>query len=313
MTVELFAMLALSAACGVFAAALYLLWPRKMTAEEWVTHRLAMSVPAGRRPPRSAGLHVILQPLTPRINRLWSLLSLTRPNLALLRLAGGHEPASERELASVLARIAGLGALLGIGLDMIIWLWLGPAGVAWAIAIALAGAGAVLLPVLWLLSLRQRAARLRLAVERRLPRLLTAARVLLESGATTPEGAVNEAVGLHSDPAADVLREALRLKEVQRVELEVALDEVARRYDLPSLERLADGFRVGSRYGTRMAQLLAEHAQQLRQQRHQEYRERVTRAPVLMTVPALLFFVLPLLVLIMYLVFTPLLHTLTQL
>jgi hypothetical protein len=32
-----------------------------------------------------------------------------------------------------------------------------------------------------------------------------------------------------------------------------------------------------------------------------------------MTVPALLFFVLPLLVLIMYLVFTPLLHTLTQL
>ncbi len=62
-----------------------------------------------------------------------------------------------------------------------------------------------------------------------------------------------------------------------------------------------------------MAQLLAEHALQLRQRRHQEYRERITRAPVLMTVPALLFFVLPLLVLIMYLVFTPLLHTLTQL
>ena len=46
---------------------------------------------------------------------------------------------------------------------------------------------------------------------------------------------------------------------------------------------------------------------------HAGYRERVTRAPVLMTVPALIFFVLPLLVLVMFLVFAPLMGTLSRL
>jgi Flp pilus assembly protein TadB len=312
LTLQLFALLALSAVCGVSVSALYIVWPRRMTAEEWVLHRRALSLPAEERR-ASTGLRLSLGPLPARLQRYRRLLALTRPNLELLRLAGGREPASERDLAYSLARLAGYGAAVGLALDLIFWFASGRSG-AWA-AFAFVGlvAGAAIAPVLWLLSLRQRAARLRSAIDRRLPRLLTAARVLLESGATTPEGAVNEAVAIHTDPAADLLREALRLKEVQRLDLEVALDDVASRYEVASLERLADGFRVGSRYGTRMAQLLAEHARQLRQRQHQEYRERVTRAPVLMTVPALLFFVLPLLVLIMYLVFTPLLHTLTQL
>lgn len=310
---QLFALLALSAVCGVSAAALYLVWPRRMTAEEWVMHRRAMSVPADERAHRSFGLKPNLGRFAPRFERYWRLLAVTRPNLSLLRLAGGHEPASERELALELGRRAGFGILIGLGLDLILWIGSRGSDLPLVLAFAVAAAGATLVPALWLLSLRQRAGRLRLAIERRLPRLLTAARVLLESGATTPEGAINEAVAIHADPAADLLREALRLREVQRLELEVALDEVAHRYEISSLERLADGFRVGSHYGTRMAQLLAEHALQLRQRRHQEYKERITRAPILMTVPALIFFVLPLLVLIMYLVFTPLLHTLTQL
>ena len=313
MTVQLFALLALSGVCGVSVSALYLVWPRRMTAEEWVMHRRAMSVPAEERERRSTRLGRNLGRIAPRLERYWRLMAVTRPNLALLRLAGARVPSGEQELVLALVWRAGLGGLAGLAAGLILWIGLGRSGVPLLLALVGAAAGAVLVPVLWLLSLRRRAARLRLAVERRLPRLLTAARVLLESGATTPEGAINEAVAIHADPAADLLREALRLKEVQRLELEVALDEVAHRYDIRSLERLADGFRVGSRYGTRMAQLLAEHALQLRQQRHQEYRERITRAPVLMTVPALLFFVLPLLVLIMYLVFTPLLHTLRQL
>ena len=312
MTLQLFALLALSAVCGVSATALYLIWPRRMTAEEWVMHRRAVSIPVDERERRTGRLSLKLGRLAPRLERYWRLLALTRPNLALLRLAGGHEPGSDRDLTLALARLAGVGALIGLGVDFMFWVASGRSELSLA-ALASVVAGAALVPALWLWSLRQRAASLRIAIDRRLPRLLTAARVLLESGATTPEGAINEAVALHADPAADLLREALRLKEVQRLELEVALDDVAHRYEISSLERLADGFRVGSRYGTRMAQLLAEHAMQLRQRRHQEYRERITRAPVLMTVPALLFFVLPLLVLIMYLVFTPLLHTLTQL
>src|SRR5256886_10332106 len=43
------------------------------------------------------------------------------------------------------------------------------------------------------------------------------------------------------------------------------------------------------------------------------YRDRITRAPVLMTVPALMFFVLPLLLLVMFLVFSPLMGTLSRL
>src|SRR5262249_53673360 len=35
----------LAAVCGVAAAGLYLAWPRRLTAEEWVLHRRAMSAP----------------------------------------------------------------------------------------------------------------------------------------------------------------------------------------------------------------------------------------------------------------------------
>jgi Flp pilus assembly protein TadB len=170
-----------------------------------------------------------------------------------------------------------------------------------------------LYPALTWVRVRRQAAELRSAIENRLPRLLTAARMLLESGAATPERALTEAAAIHDDPAADVVREALRLREVRRLEIEDAVDEVAGRYRIAAMTKLADGFRVGRRYGTGMASLLAEHALDLRAYQHQLYRERITRAPVLMTVPALIFFVGPLLVLIMYLVFSPLFHTLSQL
>jgi len=64
---------------------------------------------------------------------------------------------------------------------------------------------------------------------------------------------------------------------------------------------------------TGMSMLLVDFAQRARSSWHASYRERITRAPVLMTVPALMFFVLPLLVLVMYLVFTPLMGTLGRL
>ena len=79
------------------------------------------------------------------------------------------------------------------------------------------------------------------------------------------------------------------------------------------MHRLADSLRVGHRYGTGMSTLLVDFAQRARSSWHASYRERVTRAPVLMTIPALVFFVLPLLVLVMFLVFTPLMGTLSRL
>jgi len=90
--------------------------------------------------------------------------------------------------------------------------------------------------------------------------------------------------------AGDLLREALRIKEVRRIELEAGLDEVGERYGVEAFHRLGDAFRVGTRYGTPMSALLADFAGSMRAGWHAEYRERITRAPVVMTVPALVFF-----------------------
>ncbi len=65
--------------------------------------------------------------------------------------------------------------------------------------------------------------------------------------------------------------------------------------------------------GTRLSDILASFAQELRREWHAAYRERITRAPVLMTIPALIFFVAPLLFLILFLVFSPLFSILGQL
>jgi hypothetical protein len=171
----------------------------------------------------------------------------------------------------------------------------------------------LLLPSLRWMHLRRRAARARTAIVRRLPRLLTGAYVLLESGAATPRGALSAATASHRDAAAAILREVVLHQEVRQVELADALVHVGRAYGLDPLVRLADAYRVGTQQGTRMADLVSEFALDLRRAEHVAYRERMTRAPVLMTVPAMVFFVLPLLALVLLLVFAPLEGALGQL
>ncbi len=137
--------------------------------------------------------------------------------------------------------------------------------------------------------------------------------MVMGSGAATPEAALALTVTLYADPAADLLREAIRIREVQKLSLEDALDQVGTQYGIAPLGRLADAFRIGRRYGTPLSDILASFAQELRREWHARYRERITRAPVLMTIPALIFFVGPLLVLILFLVFSPLFTVLRQL
>ena len=303
----------LAAVCGVAAAGLYLAWPRRLTAEEWVLHRRAVSaprllLPVSASPSRRPGPGL----LTAQLERVESLLSIARTDLALLRLAGQPVPTSERELLRRLglrAMVGGAGGLLLLGLAA---LGAGRPKIT-PFSAMLPVAGALLWPAWSWLSLRRRAGHLRAAIEHRLPRLLIAARVLLESGAATPEGSLTHAATIYDDPAADLVREALLAREVRRLPLEAALDVVAERYGVMTLTRLADSFRVGVRYGTRMADLLSEQSMQLRQAWFAAYRERITRAPILMTIPALLFFVAPLLFLIFFLVFTPLVGALGRL
>ena len=306
MSLPLVGSLLLAAVAASSLAGLYLSWPRRLTAEEWVLHRRTLH--AAHLPPPSQPRRRSFPTPEAWFRRP---LALIEPDLALLRAFGLRAPADQAELVAALARRALLGAAVGVLVALLIWLGEGEGGLFWALLVLAACLG--LLPLMSWLRLRRQAAGLRSAFDSRLPRLLTAARMLLESGAATPERALVEAVAIHDDPAARVLKEALRTREVRRVEVEEALEEAALRYRLEGLERLADGFRVGRRYGTGMAQLIAEHASQLRELEYQGYRERVSRAPILMTVPALLFFVGPLLVLIIYLVFSPLFRLLGQL
>jgi hypothetical protein len=300
------------AVCGVAAAGLYLSWPRRLTAEEYVQHRRAISAPPVVATSPAAPVRPASGMLDAHLEWIAGLASVARADLALLRLAGRPAPAGEQELVRRLAIRTAVGGAAGLALLGL--LALGAGGLqASAFTLLLPLAGALLWPAWSWLSLRRGAGRLRAAIEHRLPRLLVAARVLLESGAATPEGALTHAIGIYEDPAADLIREALLEREVRRVPLEAALDEVGERYGITMLTRLADSFRVGVRYGTRMAELLTEQSMELRRAWFAAYRERITRAPILLTIPALLFFVSPLLFLIFFLVFTPLVGALGQL
>lgn len=312
MTTTLLSGLALAAVCGVSVAACYLALPRRPTAEEWVLHRRAMA--ATTAPPASAHIGGRLawrrQWLAP--DSYQAVADAATRDLQILRLAGKRAPATAEALAEMIGSSAAAGAAIGAFAALAMWLFEGRPGLPWLVPLA-AACGALGLPALVWTQLRFRARRLRRTVDCRLPRVLTGARLLLESGAATPAGALATAATTYQDPAGDLLREALRIKEVRRIELEAGLDEVGERYGVEAFHRLGDAFRVGTRYGTPMSALLADFAASMRAGWHAEYRERITRAPVVMTVPALIFFVLPLLVLIMFLVFSPLMGTLSQL
>lgn len=302
--------LALAAVFAVSLTGLYLAWPRQMTAEEWILHRRKGR---GSRPVAQPTLAVRVVNRDTRLGlRLRWVLRLVRADLALLRLRGESPAESEEALVMGLLRLSALGAAAGLAAGITIWLAAGRPGVPTS-AFLLTAACGILFPALRWLRLRSRATRARTVIRHRLPRILGGSRVLLESGAVTPQQALATAVTVYRDSAADVLREALLQQEVRRVELQQALDQVGETYGLDELRRLADAYRVGTKHGTQMADLLTEFALTLRQGEHAAYRERMTRAPVLMAVPALVFFVLPLMAVLLLLILFPLESAFTQL
>ena len=301
------------ALAGVFAvslAGLYLAWPRRMSAEEWVLHRRW----SGRHrptPQRGLGVRLVASDARLAVWLRWAM-RLGGADLRLLQLRGEWSSESVEALLGGLLRQAALGAGLGLALGMAIWLVSGRSSLPGS-ALLLPIACGVLLPGARWLRLRRRAAQARVQIRRRLPRVLGGARVLLESGAVTPHQALSTAVTVYRDSAADLLREALLQQEVHRIDLHDALDQTGERYGVDELRRLADAYRVGTQHGTQMADLLTEFALALRLGEHAAYRERMTRAPVLMAVPALVFFVLPLITVLLLLILFPLENAFTQL
>jgi Flp pilus assembly protein TadB len=295
--------LAFAAVLAASLAGLYLAWPREMTAEEWILHR-RQSRHGRTRVQRTFALRVVNRDNRLGLRLRWAL-RLVRADLRLLQLRGESPVQSEEALITSLLRLGALGAGGGFAVGFAMWLVSGRPGLPGS-ALVLPIACGTLLPGLRWLRLRRQATEARTAIRRRLPRILSGSRVLLESGAVTPQQALSTAVTVYRDSAADVLREALLQQEVRRVELQEALDQVGETYGLDELRRLADAYRVGTKHGTQMADLLTEFALTLRQGEHAAYRERMTRAPVLMAVPALVFFVLPLITVLLLLILFPL-------
>ena len=305
MTAPLAGALVLSGLTAVTVSWLFIAWPRRITAEEWIVHRRSFQR-AHDTTTQSVALSI---GRTARVPGIWLL---PDADLALLGLASFGAPATRADALRRLALVGGGSAAGVIIVASILGIATGATWLAVASPLLALLAALVALTGQWL-RWRLEVASVRTAIRKDLPRLLTGARVLLDSGTANAEQALAAAVGTYADPAAELLREALRLKEVRRVEFEAAVDEVADRYAVGEFHRLADSLRVGHRYGTGMSMLLVDFAQRARSSWHANYRERITRAPVLMTVPALMFFVLPLLVLVMFLVFSPLMGTLSRL
>ena len=296
----------LALVASVSLAGVYASWPHPLSPDEWITRRRASELgPQAGRPAARGRLRRAAARLR------WTV-TVIGADLALLRSHGLGSAGSEEDLAYELLRLGALGGAGGLLFGVALWLVSGRQGVPLS-ALLLAAVGAALLPALRWLRFRRQADAVRAVIRRRLPRVLTGSRVLLESGALTPQNALRTTVAIYHDPASDVLREALRESQVRRVELQSALDAVAQRYRLDPIQRLADAFRVGTRFGTEMADTLSAFAIDVRRSWHAEYRERMTRAPVLMTIPALIFFVVPLFGLILLLVLTPLMRSLSQL
>jgi len=305
MTAPLAGALVLSGLTAVTVSWLFIAWPRRITAEEWIVHRRSFQRTHDTTT-QSVGLSIAS---TARVPGIWLLAD---ADLALLGLSSFGAPATRADALRRLALLGGGSAAGVIIVASILGIATGATWLAVASPLLALLAALVALTGQWL-RWRFEVASVRTAIRKDLPRLLTGARVLLDSGTANAEQALAAAVGTYADPAAELLREALRLKEVRRVEFEAAVDEVADRYAVGEFHRLADSLRVGHRYGTGMSMLLVDFAQRARSSWHASYRERITRAPVLMTVPALMFFVLPLLVLVMFLVFSPLMGTLSRL
>ncbi|MGI0129335.1 MAG: hypothetical protein ACREEC_04175, partial [Thermoplasmata archaeon] len=226
MTATLAGAMVLSVLSGVVASWLFLAWPRRLTAEEWVVHRRSFTQPA-----RAARPQVWLRLLSRHApgSPIGIVIGVSNADLALLEVAGWSVPITGDAVLRRLAWLAAGGAIAGIVLASILAIASGAVWVAFASPL-LGVLGAVVVAGLQLVSWRVGARRLRADVQRHLPRLLTGTRVLLESGAATAEGALAATVTTYVDLAADLFREALRLKEVRRLELEAALDEVAERY-----------------------------------------------------------------------------------
>src|SRR5260370_2466263 len=233
-----------SAVAGLAGSWLFIAWARRISAEEWVVRGRSFER-AHDTTKQFGGLSIL------RTGSVAGVRMLREGDVALLRLASPDAPATQGDAIRRLALLAG-GSAAGV----IIVASIGglATGATWlevfSPLIALLAAGAVVTGqwVRW----RFEVASVRASIRKDLPRLLTGARVLLDSGTANAEHALAPAGGTYAAPPAELRREALRRKEVQREEFEAAVDAVADHYAVGEFHRLSASLRGGHLFGRRL-------------------------------------------------------------
>ena len=150
----------------------YLTWPRRLSADEWVLRRRLAAVDRAHRqrsgvPVPGLGVGRLPDPTA----RLRAALRIARADLNLIALFGSPAVRTEDELAHRLLRLGAIGAVGGAVAGFAVWL-AGRDQVPYVFVLLTLGS-AVLVPALEWLRLRRAADRYRALVKRRLPRLLT--------------------------------------------------------------------------------------------------------------------------------------------
>ena len=185
-------------------------------------------------PAAGAGRGLVLVPAFPRLPGVLRLPDELSRDLALLRLTDTGLPTDEGQLRRQLKTAAPVAAGAGLVVGLAVHVARGFVGFP-ALALLLPAAAGLAAPGLLLRLVTARARGVRDAVDLNFPRVLTGAQMLLESGATTPEKAWLSAAALYDDPATAMLREAGRIREVEFVSIDIALDRVAGVYGMPAL------------------------------------------------------------------------------
>src|SRR6267143_5224859 len=179
MTAPLAGALVLSALTGVTVSWFFISWPRRISAEEWIVHRRSFQR-AHDTTKQFGGLSIL------RTGSVAGLRILPEADVALLSLASPHAPATQGDAIRRLALLAGGSAVGAIIVASIGGLATGATWLAvFSPLIALLAAGAAVTGqwVRW----RFEVASVRASIRKDLPRLLTGARVLLDSGTANAE------------------------------------------------------------------------------------------------------------------------------
>src|SRR6202011_5286358 len=219
MTTWLVASFGLALIAGAATMVLIASWPRRVTAEEWILRRRQASTP--HAPKARPGWH-----LRVRLPSRWAEQAGYREapqeverDLRLAQLARfAALPSSPEQLFERLAKAGLTGVFIGLLLAIFLW----RAGITetpWAVGVFLTLVGGLGATAEAYRRVRKTASQLGRSVVRRLPRIVTGARMVMEGGAATPEAALALTVTLYDDAAAALLREAIRIKEVHKLKI----------------------------------------------------------------------------------------------